>query len=206
MGVDIGMGLLIGPAGALLGLRHAFEPDHIAALSALSTGKLSRLRASLVGAIWGVGHSCALCLTAFLLVSFASSLDQKFQEILDLLVGASLIWCAWRAAREIRCSEHSATHTYSDKRLTTPFLIGALHGLAGSGALFIIAASRTEGEFFTTLLLTCFSLALIVATSAISFGFSFTQGNSIWLSRAVCMISVGLNSYLGIKLLTQTIN
>jgi nickel/cobalt exporter len=204
--MDIGAAILVGPAGALLGFRHAFEPDHIAALSALSTGKLSRLRACFVGAAWGVGHSCALCLVAFLLITFASNLDEQLQRVLDILVGVSLLWCAWRAGREILSRTQNEAHTLNSKQLATPFLIGILHGLAGSGALFVIAATRSEGGILTSLLLTCFSVALIIATAGISIGFSLSQGSSIWLSRAARAVSVGLNSFLGLKLLTQTLS
>ena len=46
--------------GSLLGMRHALEPDHLAAVSTLVTGERSGRTAALLGACWGVGHTLSL--------------------------------------------------------------------------------------------------------------------------------------------------
>ena len=43
--------------GSLLGMRHALEPDHLAAVSTLVTGERSSYKAALLGACWGLGHT-----------------------------------------------------------------------------------------------------------------------------------------------------
>src|SRR5688572_3797998 len=43
--------------GALLGMRHALEPDHLAAVSTLMTGERSSAKAAWLGAWWGLGHT-----------------------------------------------------------------------------------------------------------------------------------------------------
>jgi high-affinity nickel permease len=45
--------------GALLGVRHALEPDHLAAVSTLVTDQRSARSASTLGAVWGLGHTAA---------------------------------------------------------------------------------------------------------------------------------------------------
>jgi hypothetical protein len=46
--------------GTLIGMRHAFEPDHLAALSTLLTGERNVRRAAWLGVYWGVGHTLTL--------------------------------------------------------------------------------------------------------------------------------------------------
>ena len=46
--------------GSLLGMRHALEPDHLAAVSTLVTGERSTAKAALLGACWGLGHTFSL--------------------------------------------------------------------------------------------------------------------------------------------------
>src|SRR5438093_6953085 len=43
--------------GSLLGMRHALEPDHLAAVSTLVTGERSSSKAAWLGACWGIGHT-----------------------------------------------------------------------------------------------------------------------------------------------------
>ena len=54
--------------GTLLGMRHALEPDHLAAVSTLMTGERSSAKAAWLGACWGLGHTLTLLTTGALLV------------------------------------------------------------------------------------------------------------------------------------------
>ena len=54
--------------GALLGMRHALEPDHLAAVSTLMTGERSSAKAAWLGAFWGLGHTLTLFIAGALLV------------------------------------------------------------------------------------------------------------------------------------------
>src|SRR2546427_133680 len=56
--------LAVAGISLLLGFRHAFEPDHLAAVSTLATRQGSVLRASWLGIVWGLGHTASVGLVA----------------------------------------------------------------------------------------------------------------------------------------------
>src|SRR5215813_5238912 len=55
--------------GSLLGMRHALEPDHLAAVSTLVTGERSTFKAAWLGACWGFGHTLTLLAVGAVLVA-----------------------------------------------------------------------------------------------------------------------------------------
>ena len=50
--------------GFVLGLRHALDVDHLAAVSTIVSKRRSLWRSSLVGALWGLGHTVSLVAVA----------------------------------------------------------------------------------------------------------------------------------------------
>jgi len=139
--------------GFLLGMRHALEPDHLAAISTL----LARpgRRPSALGLLWGVGHSVALLAVAAVLCSFCVEMPSRLGQSLELAVGVVLIALGVRnlrvAARSGRSGPlvahahrhafhvhaSSVPHVHLGHRTLArrPLLVGLMHGLAGSGAL-----------------------------------------------------------------------
>lgn len=141
--------------GLLLGARHAFEPDHLAAVSTLSVGSRSPLRTALLGAWWGLGHTLALALLAGSLVISRRHLSPRIESALEICVAVILIalggLAVRRALREgadgpIEPHKHGAhAHAHATRgghvhigRWTLagrPLAVGFVHGLAGSGSL-----------------------------------------------------------------------
>jgi high-affinity nickel permease len=79
--------------GLLLGLRHAFEPDHLAAVAAfLGKGKPDpRLQSGRVGALWGAGHALALLAGGSIVILLGLKVPPRIESLLDLLVATVLI-------------------------------------------------------------------------------------------------------------------
>ena len=78
--------------GSLLGMRHALEPDHLAAVSTLVTGERSSRKAAWLGACWGVGHTATLFVAGTGLVvlraEMPASADVAFEDgVVFLLIG-----------------------------------------------------------------------------------------------------------------------
>lgn len=148
--------------GGLLGLRHAFEPDHLAAVSTLATrpdGRGGRLwAAARLGLIWGVGHTVTVGAVALLVIALGVRLPEGFWPAAELLVAALLVMLGglviWRyirgrwhmhlhahptAAPHFHLHSHTAdpghghAHAAVDARRSLGF--GIAHGLAGSGAI-----------------------------------------------------------------------
>jgi hypothetical protein len=147
--------------GFLLGLRHALEPDHLAALSTLLAERPGFRRGLLAGASWGIGHGLALLLFAGPLLLFRAHLPPALADGFELLVALMLVVLGARAiVRAARDGSRgpALAHTHGDDahthrgaadhlhlgRLTLsrrPLVVGMIHGLAGSGALTALAFS-----------------------------------------------------------------
>src|SRR5213596_2119622 len=102
--------------GGLLGLRHAFEPDHLAAVSTLSTrpGGRRLWSAARLGLIWGLGHTVTVGAVAVLIIAFGVRLPERFWPAAELLVAALLVLLGslviWRYVRG-RWHMHVHQHT-----------------------------------------------------------------------------------------------
>jgi nitrile hydratase accessory protein len=133
--------------GSLLGMQHAFEPDHLAAVATLMTGERSSAKAAWLGAWWGLGHTLTLLAAGTALVVLRADMPMAATMAFELGVVLLLIGFGARAIYQAACGTlprrtHShakpATSRFVDVdrwTLARPLLVGAVHGLAGSGAL-----------------------------------------------------------------------
>lgn len=134
-------------AGFVLGLRHALEPDHLAVVSALaSRGDPARgfLRHGLV---WAAGHSLSILLLAGAVLLAGRSLPLEWDRALHLVVGALLLVLGAGALRRgLPASAAGAADTAppaTEPARWRSMLIGFVQGLAGSGALLVLALDVT---------------------------------------------------------------
>lgn len=163
---------LIMGLGLMVGIEHAFEPDHLSAVGTQLFQKKSKKngtknklktafrKSSLVGVFWGAGHTTTLVTIGFLTYYFAITLQSEIFEDLELLVGAMLIFLGittvWKKKFKI---QHRHPHHHSDGNLhfdahehSNPdhrhghksYLIGLIHGLAGSGSLIVLATATFD--------------------------------------------------------------
>src|SRR2546430_8882328 len=77
--------------GLLLGLRHAFEPDHLAAVSTLATRQGRLLDAGRLGLAWAVGHTVSVGAVVGAIILFGLRLPDRFSPAADFLVALLLI-------------------------------------------------------------------------------------------------------------------
>ena len=86
----------------LLGLRHATDPDHLAAVTAVAAGSRApgRTAVGALGLAWGGGHAMTLFAFGLPIVLFAAFLPETVQEGAEALVGLVIIALAvWLLAR-----------------------------------------------------------------------------------------------------------
>ena len=83
--------------GSLLGMRHALEPDHLAAVSTLVTGERSNYKAALLGACWGLGHTCSLLVAGVVLVVLRADMPARLADAFEFCVALMLIGLGLRA-------------------------------------------------------------------------------------------------------------
>jgi ABC-type nickel/cobalt efflux system permease component RcnA len=155
--------------GGLLGFRHAFEPDHLAAVSTLATRQGRLWGAARLGLAWGVGHTAAVGAVALLVIALDVRLPPALWPAAELVVAALLVLLGatvvWRYARgrwhmhlhahgaapHLHLHSHAAErdhahgHARADAHRSLGF--GVAHGLAGSGAIavLLVAAAPTAG-------------------------------------------------------------
>src|SRR5512147_1976478 len=77
--------------GFVLGLRHALDADHLAAVSTFVSEEKSLLRSSLIGVSWGMGHTAALLAFGMAVAAFRLALTPRLAQVLEFLVGCMLI-------------------------------------------------------------------------------------------------------------------
>lgn len=136
-------------------MRHALEPDHLAAVSTLMTRERSGYRAAWLGACWGLGHTLALVVVGAVLVVLRTEMPPRVAVLFELAVAVMLIALGARTILQaVRggldgpsalhrhrwvVHQHSGApvhvHIGSWTLARRPLIIGAVHGLAGSGAL-----------------------------------------------------------------------
>ncbi|MBX0298022.1 hypothetical protein [Haloarcula nitratireducens] len=205
-------------AGAVLGIRHALEADHLAAVTTLVD---SRDRSGYVGALWGVGHSLPIAGLGLLFVAFGVRLPASVTRFFEFVVGFVLLFLgiqlSWAAVRRARVQSHDhgdghhshlqirslsvgLTHSHREE---SSFLIGVLHGFAGSGAL-VIALVSTAPTISTALsFLGGFSVLSIVTMALVSTLWGRLVGTrfTIYLKGTAGAVSI----CVGVLLLTEQI-
>jgi len=83
--------------GSLLGMRHALEPDHLAAVSTMVTGERNSARAALLGACWGLGHTFSLIVVGTILVVLRAEMPARAADAFEFCVALMLIGLGLRA-------------------------------------------------------------------------------------------------------------
>jgi hypothetical protein len=156
------MGLLL---GLVVGLRHAFEPDHLTAVSTLVAESSDGRRGALLGAIWGIGHTLSLLAVGIVLVAVGAVVPDRVAAGFEIAVAVMLIGLGVRSiVRAVRAGTDGprATHRHGDVVHThtggtahvhvggralalRPLLVGLVHGLAGSGALTALVFAELPG-------------------------------------------------------------
>jgi len=179
----IGSVATLAGVGFLLGFRHAFEPDHLAAVSTLATRQGRVSDAARLGLAWGVGHTLSVGAVALVLVLAGLHLPPAAQAMAELLVAALLIGLGSgvliRHARRHRqalgpphrqAHELHLPHTHvppvRDARRSLGF--GLAHGLAGSGAVVVLLVAAATTRAAQLLCLASFGAGTIVGMLGVS--------------------------------------
>jgi nitrile hydratase accessory protein len=166
--------------GSLLGMQHAFEPDHLAAVATLMTGERTSAKAAWLGACWGLGHTLTLLAAGTALVVWRAEMPVQATMAFELGVVLLLIGFGARAihqaARNVvprRTHSHTkpATSRFFDVdrwTLARPLLVGAVHGLAGSGTLTALVVATLPSTTTRLGYLTLFGLGSTLGMVALS--------------------------------------
>ena len=211
----VSMGLLTTAGfGSLLGIRHALEPDHLAAVSTLMTGERSSAKAAWLGACWGLGHTLTLVAAGGLMVLLRADMPTFASELFEFCVVALLIGFGVRAIYQ-GASGRVALRTHSHAKGGTPapgseshwrfarrpLIVGAAHGLAGSGAITALVVTTLPSAVTRISYLALFGIGTTVGMALLSglLGWPLARfGGDRRTARSLSLAVGGFSSALGL--------
>ena len=196
---SVGVGVVL-MVSLLLGLRHASDPDHLAAVTTLIASEKDRdgiKRAGLMGLLWGLGHGTTLILLGLPLVLFNRFLPELVQQAAETLIGGIIVLLAvrllmrWRRGlyhvhvhnHDGREAPHRHVHSHRESEAhghghavghRTPlsaYGVGLVHGIGGSGGLTLLLLSTISGRAEAAAALLLFAAGTAVSMALLSTAF-----------------------------------
>ena len=199
-----GMGVIL-LVGLLLGLRHASDPDHLAAVTTLIASEEPEAvrKATFMGLSWGLGHGTTLVLLGLPLVLLGRYLPEEIQKSAEVAIGIIIVVLAvrllvrWRRGvfhahphtheggdthRHLHSHAEDSMHEHShDTALRTPlsaYGVGLVHGIGGSGGLTLLLLSTipTPSGAIAALVVFAAGTAVSMALLSTAFGLAIAAG------------------------------
>lgn len=216
--------------GLVLGMRHALEPDHLAAVSTLVTEEDDPRSGLWLGAFWGLGHTLALLGMGILLALFRTTLSDRLSTVFELLVSAMLLLLGARALMRARTEmmhgalsphEHRVmlhahpgrvAHVHLGRRAyaVRPLVVGIVHGLAGSGALTALVLAGFDSHLERLTYIVVFGGGSVLGMGLLSGIAGWPLARLVrtprargWTSAATGLLSVGMGIAWGWPLLPR---
>lgn len=181
--------------GLLIGMRHALDADHLAALASLATRSHGVRGTVLRGAIWGLGHTFTLALVGGACLLLDATVPDRLARLLEMAVGAMLLglgaevlWRIYRRRVHVHVHRHGDgtvhlhAHSHPPREAHDPghhrhahpqgfpgraLVVGMVHGLAGSAALLLVALSGIASFWQGMAYIGLFGLGSILGMAAL---------------------------------------
>ncbi len=194
---------LILVVAVLLGLRHATDPDHLTAVSALIAGDRDRhtRKAGILGLSWGFGHATTLIMLGLPIVLFDEFLPDEVLQGAEVAVGVMIIVLAVRLLIRWRGgyfhshehthdgTAHRHLHSHAAVRTTDPhahrhsqvlgrspqqaYGIGLIHGVGGSAGVGILLLAAIDDQLAGVGALVLFALFTALSMAVASTAFGY---------------------------------
>ena len=222
--------------GFLVGMQHALEADHVAAVSSIAARRSEVADIVRHGLTWGLGHTLTLFVFAGAAILLGHAIPEHISQPLETAVGimlvglgAHLLWRLWRDRIHFHWHRHgddtdhlhlhshvadSVPHASSEHAHTHGFrwrslLVGLMHGLAGSAALIVLAATQVGGPLDGVLFVLLFGIGSMVGMGALSAVIAVplvvSAHRLTWANRAL-QVAVGLvTSAIGLSTVYATV-
>lgn len=210
--------------GFFLGLQHAIEADHLAALASLAARSRSRRSVVRHGFVWGLGHMATLSAFAGAVILFERAVDPALAGWLEIAVGALLMLLGGQLLyRLYRERVHFHVHRHDDGRVhlhahshageTMPharsrhdhghtrgfpvrsLVVGMMHGLAGSAALVVLAGAALSSPLSGLVYVVVFGLGSVIGMVALSVVIAVPIS---WTARSLTRVNRGLQCGVGL--------
>lgn len=209
--------------GFFVGMQHALEPDHVAAVASMIGGKSSIKSMIKHGIAWGVGHALTLllvCTTAFVAgMSISGAVSRWLEFGVGLMLvglGTHVIWRLhrerWHVHKHSHGSDRPHLHFHSHHGENAPHsplrhdhshmalpwravAVGVMHGMAGSAALIVLTATAFASLAAALTYVLIFGLGTVAGMALLTAGMAFPMS---WSARAINPVYVGLQLAVGV--------
>ena len=217
---------------ASLGFRHAFETDHLLAVSSIVTKRNSAYMAMKDGTFWGLGHSSSILVVGVIMISLRWAIPGHYFHSVEGVVGIMIIILGisrlWQLFKERKIQVHTHEHTHNGKthrhihihtessnehshfhlhRLS--FGVGIIHGLAGSGILIAATMAVMKNVGSSLLFLVIFSVGCIagmmLAAGLLGLPFTKKLHSFVRVRQALIVVSCVICIILGSRIMIQNL-
>jgi high-affinity nickel permease len=211
--------LVVALVSVALGLRHASDPDHLAAVTTLIASGRERAagRAAALGFTWGLGHATSLFAFGLPIVLYRAYLPETVQRSAETAVGIMIVGLAvWLLVRWRRGLFHCHPHVHDDhahihahartrehahqartRSRLGAYAIGLLHGLGGSAGVGVLLLSAIPSHMLAVASLALFAFCTALSMALLSTGWAVTLGSAparrsfARLAPAIGVVSLG---------------
>lgn len=180
-GASLGVVLLV---AVLLGLRHATDPDHIAAMTTLVASRRDRVArsAAQLGAWWGVGHATTLVLFGIPILLAERYLSENLQRGAETAVAVLIVFLALRLLVRWRHGyfdlhahpHHDREHRHAVRTPAGALVVGLVHGMGGSAGVGVLLLAAIPSQTVAVVSLVLLALFTAVSMTVVTAGFGLT--------------------------------
>ncbi len=188
--------------GLVLGLKHALDADHLVAVSTIVSERKGFWSSSIVGVLWGLGHTASLLVVGLIVIAFHFRIPDAIATMMEfgvalmlILLGVNVLWKIGKGATlHVHAHEHghhvhvhphlheqAANGPHHHHSLTIgkkPFFVGVVHGMAGSAALMILVLATISSHTLAVMYIAIFGIGsvggMFLMSLLIGLPFSFT--------------------------------
>ncbi len=182
--------------GFLIGMRHALETDHVAAVAVLATRASSVKQAVPLGLMWGLGHTLTLFAFGIAILLLGANVPESFGNTLEGAVGVMLVILGGDVIRrlvkervhfhahqhgsennhfhahshigEVSHSQQAHAHEHPAANPIRALGVGIMHGMAGSAALILLSLQSVDSLVSGLLYIALFGLGSMIGMAVLS--------------------------------------
>lgn len=148
---------------SVIGFQHAFEADHLVAVSSIVSKRNNTYLAVKDGIYWGLGHTSTILLIGVLILVGKIVFSEITFTYLETGVGLMLVTLGFLRLQGIFKAEHTHLHLVDVKdNHHLAYGVGLVHGLAGSGAMVLLVMTEIKETLYSLIYLLIFGGGSIV--------------------------------------------
>jgi high-affinity nickel permease len=174
--------LIVVAVSMLLGLRHAGDPDHLAAVTTMIASGKERAarRAARLGLTWGLGHATSLFAFGLPVILYSAYLPTAVQKAAETSVGfvivllSLLLLLRWRRG----AYHHATVHTHAARTGWQAYGIGLVHGMGGTAGVGLLLLATIQSHLLAVAALAIFAFCTAVSMAALSTGFGLALASA----------------------------